>query len=187
MVIALITLALMMIGAVAALRSMNATLTGAGNIGMKRDMSNQVEVALRKAMNTLASSTSVSLRNSDPSINYSATILATTPEGIPTALLGTSPSTVGGLGVDTNVLDLTTAPAAGTGSPPQVTMYYIIDRLCKNAGAVDSTNCLTPTAVATGTDSNGGVPPPTTPVYRVSVRVDGPRGSQSFYQATLTN
>ncbi|ALV05475.1 hypothetical protein [Roseateles depolymerans] len=187
MVIALITLALMMIGAVAALRSMNATLSGAGNIGMKRDMSNQVEVALRKAMASLTGATSATLSNSSTAMNYSATILPTTPEGIPTVLLGTSPTTVGGLGVATNVVDLTTAPAAGTGSPPQVTMYYVIDRLCKNAGVVDTTNCLTPTTVSTGTDSKGGVPPPTKPVYRVSVRVDGPRGSQSFYQATLTN
>lgn len=185
MVIALITLAIMMIGAVAALRSMNATLMGAGNIGMKRDMSNQAEVALRRAMTGLNSG--VDLTVNATSINYSATLLATTPEGIPTVLLGTAPTTVGGVGVATNVVDLTSAPAVGTGTPPQVTMYYVVDRMCRTTGSVDRLNCLTPTSVSTGTDSGGGVPAFTKPVYRVSVRVDGPRGSQSFYQATLTN
>lgn len=185
MVIALITLAIMMIGAVAALRSMNATLMGAGNIGMKRDMSNQAELALRRAMTGLNSG--VDLTANATSINYSATMLATTPEGIPTVLVGTSPTTAGGIGVATNVLDLTSAPAYGTGTAPQVKMYYVVDRMCRTTGVMDTANCLTPSVLSSGTDSKGKLPPPAKPVYRVSVRVDGPRGSQSFYQATLTN
>ncbi|WAC73255.1 hypothetical protein OU995_00430 [Roseateles sp. SL47] len=185
MVIALITLAIMMVGAVAALRAMNATLTGAGNIGMKRDMGNQAEVALRKAMAGLNSGTD--LTSNATSINYSATMLATTPEGIPTALLGTTPSTVGGLGVASNVVDLTSAAAYGTGTAPKVKMYYVIDRLCRTTGVMDTTNCLTSSQQNPGVDGSGGVPAPSKPVYRVSVRVDGPRGSQSFYQATLSN
>ncbi|SEL69208.1 hypothetical protein SAMN05216359_1146 [Roseateles sp. YR242] len=185
MVIALITLAIMMVGAVAALRAMNATLTGAGNVGMKRDMGNQAEIALRKAMVGLNSG--VALTSNATSINYSATMLPTTPEGIPNALLGTTPTTVGGLGAASNVVDLTAAPAYGTAIAPKVTMYYVIDRLCRATGDMDTGNCLTPSNPSQGTDGSGGIPTTSKPVYRVTVRVDGPRGSQSFYQATLSN
>ena len=47
MVIALITLAVLLIGAAAAMRSMNVTLASVGYFGFKRDMTNQAELGLR--------------------------------------------------------------------------------------------------------------------------------------------
>ncbi len=185
MVIALITLAIMMIGAVAALRSMNASLANAGNVGIKRDMANQAEVAMRTAMTGLNGLTNP--ETDDTSRNYSAAILPVTPEGIPTVLVGTSPSTLDGKGVATNVVNLTTASALGSYTAPNVTMYYVIDRLCQAAGAFATSTCLTPTVVAQGGNSNINLPTGVKPLYRVTVRVDGPRGAQSFYQATMSN
>ncbi len=184
MVIALITLAIMMIGAVAALRSMNASLAGAGNVGMKRDMANQAEVALRRAMdalNGLAATTA-----SDPSKNYSAKMLAVTPEGIPSVLVGRSPSTLDGVGSASNVVDLTAKSALGEYTGPQVTMYYVVDRLCKDEGSLSSLNCLTASVQQQGGNSGQPLPSETAPLYRVTVRVDGARGAQSFYQATMS-
>lgn len=185
MVIALITLAIMMIGAVAALRSMNASLTNAGNFGFKRDMGNQAERGLRQAMNGL-NTTTLDLTANQSSLNYSASMLTATPEGIPTVLLGNSPSTAGGVGVATNVIDLTTAAAGSTTAPQNVIIYYVTDRMCQAAGSMDPTTCLTASNLDLSDDKYGGITKPTSPLYRVTVRIDGPRGAQSYYQATFS-
>lgn len=184
MVIALITLAIMMVGAVAALRSMNATLSSAGNVGMKRDMANQAEVALRRAMDALNAATG--LESDQTSLNYSASMLPVTPEGIPTVLIGSKPATLEDKGDKKNVVNLTTAAAFGTMTAPQVTMYYAIDRLCQSAGPMSSLTCLTGSSTTQFGNSNVTLGNSTKPLYRVTVRVDGPRGAQSFYQATLS-
>ncbi len=190
MVIALITLAIMMIGAVAAMRSMNASLTMAGNLGLKRDMANQAERAIRSAMSALNTS-SVDLTASQTSLNYSAAMLSTSVEAIPTVLLGTAPSTVGGYGAASNVIDLTTATSSSGGSTAptaaNMKLYYVVDRLCQSAGAMSSDTCLTSSSLTQGGKKVGGLTEEPKPVYRVTVRVDGPRDAQSFYQATFSN
>jgi Tfp pilus assembly protein PilX len=189
MVIALITLAIMMIGAVALMRSMTASLTMAGNLGLKRDMANQAERAIRAAMSALNSS-SADLTASQTALNYSAAMLPTSVEAIPTALLGSSPSTVGGLGVATNVIDLTVATAGSStaaSTAANMKLYYVVDRLCQSAGAMSSDTCLTASSITQGGKKVGGLTQEPKPVYRVTVRVDGPRDAQSFYQATFSN
>jgi Tfp pilus assembly protein PilX len=184
MIIALITLAIMMVGAVAALRSMNASLSNAGNVGMKRDMANQAEIALRRAMDTVNALTTTESSNSGK--NYSAKMLAVTPEGIPSVLVGSSPSTLDGVGSTANVVNLTTKSAFGDYTGPQVTMYYVVDRLCQAEGALSELGCLTATKKQQGGNSGLPLQTSTQPLYRVTVRVDGPRGAQSFYQATMS-
>lgn len=186
MVIALITLAIMMVGAVAALRSMNSALSSAGNVGMKRDMGNQAEVALRRAMDALNAATTASLTADSTSMNYSATLLPVTAEGIPTVLVGASPSTLDGKGDAKNVVNLTASSAFGTMTAPQMTMYYVIDRMCQSEGAMTTVSCLTGSSVSQSSNSVIGLGSGANPLYRVTVRVDGPRGAQSFYQATLS-
>jgi len=185
MVIALITLAIMMIGAVAALRSMNVSLASAGNFGFKRDMANQAERGLRQAMNAM-NTTALDLKVNQTSLNYSASMLTASPEGIPTVLLADTPTTVGGVGVATNVIDLTTPPAGSTTAPQNVVVYYVLDRMCRTTGAMDPSTCLTASSLDLSGDELGGLPKPTKPLYRVTVRVDGPRGAQSYYQATFS-
>jgi type IV pilus assembly protein PilX len=69
-----------------------------------------------------------------------------------------------------------------------VTIRYVIDRLCTNTGNASILNCVQSTGVPAGGsgDHNTGVAPPSATVYRVSVRVDGPRGTQAFLQTTFT-
>ncbi|WP_092947202.1 hypothetical protein [Roseateles sp. YR242] len=192
MVIALITLAIMMIGAVAAMRSMNASLVNAGNLGFKRDMANQAERAIRAAMSALNTS-SADLTASQTALNYSAAMLPTSVESIPTALLGTAPSTVGGYGVASNVIDLSTSTATASSTsaaaavPLNLKLYYVVDRLCQSAGEMSSDTCLTSSSLTQGGKKVGGLTEESKPVYRVTVRVDGPRDAQSFYQATFSN
>jgi len=187
MVIALITLVILMIGAIATIRSMNASLTSVGNFGFKRDMTNQADRAMRKALDAL--STSTAFDANDTSMNYSAAMLPSTPEGIPTALLATSnPAAVGGYGSAGNVIDLTSAQSGeSTTNIPQLKIYYVIDRMCLYTGAVSTDTCQTASSEVQGGKSNKDPKVPPKPLFRVTVRVDGPRDSQSFYQATFSN
>ncbi|UXH79349.1 pilus assembly PilX family protein [Roseateles amylovorans] len=187
MVIALITLAILMIGAVAAIRAMNVSLSSVGNFGFKRDMANQAERALRQAMTALNGAGS--LDSNATALNYSAAMLATSAEGIPNALLTTtSPELVSGYGVAANSIDLTTAISGeSTSNLPNMKIYYVVDRLCLNTGPLSADTCQTVSAAPQGGKSPGDVTKSPKPVYRITVRVDGPRGSQSFYQATYSN
>lgn len=187
MVIALITLAILMIGAVAAIRSMNVSLSNVGNFGFKRDMTNQAERAMRRAITAL--NTAGPLTASNAALNYSATILPTSPEGIPTALLATSsPESIGGLGSSANAIDLNSAPSGeSTTDLARLKIYYVIDRLCLNSGPMDAAGCQSASTPTQGGKSPDDLGVPPKPLYRITVRVDGPRGAQSFYQATVSN
>lgn len=182
MVIAMVTLAVLLIGAAVAMRSMNVTLTSVGNFGFKRDMANRAEQAIRVAAETLtigALNTDALRANSSVASNYSATMLPTDASGIPTAMLniGANPETLNGLGNAANEINV-----AADG----IRVHYLIDRLCTTAGAYNAANCL-----VTGTFPPGGsiiVPPKPEPqvTYRITVRVMGPHNAFSFFQSTYT-
>jgi hypothetical protein len=112
------------------------------------------------------------------SANYKATALPTNSQGVPTALLvnDTAFAAYGSVANDI------------PGATSDVTMRYVIDRLCSAAGASSSTNCVQ--SIASPPGGTGipvpGVPPPTAAVYRLSVRVTGPRNTQVFLQTTFT-
>ncbi|WP_431288608.1 hypothetical protein [Roseateles chitinivorans] len=187
MVIALITLAVLMIGAVAAIRSMNVSLANVGNFGFKRDMTNQADRAMRKAMGTINAGGLFTA--TDASINYSAAMLTTTPEGIPQVLTTMpDPGTMGGVASARNVIDLNSAVSGeSTTDLARLTVYYVIDRMCVNPGPMDAAGCATASVPIQGGKSVNDVVANPKPLYRISVRVDGPRGAQSFYQATVSN
>jgi hypothetical protein len=95
----LIVLAIMLIGAAAMVRSMNTSLVNAGNIGFKRDLTNQAERAAATVLTLLqtgALATVTARQTSSTANNYSATILATNAQGLPNVLLNdTTFTTVG--------------------------------------------------------------------------------------------
>ncbi len=71
----------------------------------------------------------------------------------------------------------------------QVTIRYVIDRLCTPLTVVaSSTACVQSTGLPTGgtANRNTAVAPPSATIYRISVRVDGPRSTQAFLQTTFT-
>ena len=121
--------------------------------------------------------------------NYSATILATNPQGVPDALVSSS-FTAGSSGNDFN--------------PPgsAVNVRYLIDRLCAvsgdetRIGAADACRVAgNPVPAGTslsnlkGADRtiNGAKGAAAQAIlYRVSIKVSGPRNTQSFFQSTFT-
>lgn len=181
----LITLTILLISAVALTRSFNTSLFNAGNLAFKRDLQNQGErvvPGVLALMRTGALATSTSRANASVANNYSATILATNARGIPNALIDdTTFASVGSSANDVAVTD------------QAVTVRYMVDRLCSTTG-LDSTLGSAKCTMADGTNSSGGdarglVQPPAPPagvVYRLSIRVTGPRNTQAFFQTTFS-
>ena len=196
---ALISVLIVMLAAVALIKSFNATLFSAGNIAFKRSMQSESELAIQQVMaafRTGALASATSRETSMPSANYSATLLTSVNnQNIPTALQNASSMTAAGF-----------TKADITGSPG-VTVRYVIERLCDNVGSVGTLgtlHCLTANPTQLGSQSKdqtgagqnalsgscGSGPCVTASslgvVYRVSVRVLGPRNTSSFFQSTIT-
>lgn len=194
LVFALITLVILLIGAVAISRSINSSQFAVGNIGFKRDLTNQGERALQIAMDSVRGAgalAAVTTRNTNlTTANYSATLLATNAQGIPNALL--SDSAFAAVGVASN--DITVSDLS-------ITIRYVIDRLSTTTGACSSSTCTMANQTVFGGSSsewinsqtnsgaaNNANPSavPEQPIFRITVRVKGPRNTLSFFQSTFT-
>jgi hypothetical protein len=184
MLFGLIALAIMMIGAAAMIRSMNTSMFNAGNLGFKRDLTNQAERAAADVMTLLqtgALGTEAARQASATTRNYSATLLASNAQGLPNALVDdASFSAAGAAGNDISV--------AAQG----ITVRYLVDRMCVNTGAATATHCtMADDPVPSGGSGSELMRAEDTAigqrvVYRVSIRVAGPRSTQAYFQTTLT-
>jgi len=183
---AMIVLVILLIGGVAVIRSMNTSLFSAGNLAFKRDLMNQGEQAVSTVMTVFktgalsgAGATATSLQ----SANYSATPLATNARGIPLALL--SDTAFAAVGTTANDL---------TGATPDVSIRYVVDQLCDGSAAalnIESGGCvfvISGSEVTGGSSQAMGTRPPVPPslVYRLNIRVTGPRNTQVFIQTSFT-
>jgi type IV pilus assembly protein PilX len=190
----LISLVVMLIASVALVRSFQSTLFNAGNIAFKRDLQNQSERAVQAALTpfrtggTLTTATTRSKKNIG--LNYSATILSTNKQGIPNAFK--SDAEFENIGQKTNDIK--------AGLNDSVTIRYVIDRLCSEEG---DENTLSSGKCIFGSDTNessstfdqknpgfdigeGKGAAPKAILYRLTVRVIGPRKTMSFFQSTFT-
>jgi Tfp pilus assembly protein PilX len=189
---ALIALVVMLIAGVALIRSFNSSLFTAGNIAFKRDMQNQSERATQAALTAFRTgglSTSGNRATTSATYNYSAARLATDAQGIPNALVAAN-------------FDATYPSNNLSSSDGSVTVRYLIDRLCAAEGdetTLGSGSCiLADNQTPAGTSSSNlqgperslkaGLSPASQQgvVYRLSIKVTGPRSTQSFFQSTFT-
>lgn len=192
LIITLIVLVVMLISAAALMRSFDISLTTAGNLAFKRDLAQQSEQAAEAILarfRTGGALIGTAAREANaPALNYSATVLPSNPQGIPNVLLagsGLPPPWTGG-SID-----------AGDG----ITLHYIVDRMCATAGTGSETpdNCsVADASLQPGGSSSdwqraerasvggarGAVAQPV--VYRLTIRADGPRNTQSFFQSTFS-
>jgi Tfp pilus assembly protein PilX len=182
LIFSLIVLLILTIGAVGLMRSMNNSLFSAGNLAFRRDLTNQGERAITKALTEFQTGPLGVLgatQQNQQTLNYSATALLPNAQGVPTALLN-QPTF---LTVGTPANDI-------TGATSDVTIRYVIDRLCNATGPSSSANCIQSTAGPTGGTGGTGQPPPpplpTATVYRLTVRVSGTRNTQVFLQTTFS-
>lgn len=194
MLFILVGLAVMLIGATALVRSLDISLVNAGNLAFRRDLVNQGERAMDavKASFTGSGALATEAGRSDHSTaaNYRATTLTTNGAGIPLALL--DDAAFGSVGTSGNDIVL---------ADQKITVRYVIDRLCAATGqesVIGTTQCMladrnvpvggSGTMLSRAEDSWGGMAGGVKPqvLFRVSVRIDGPRGTQAFLQASMT-
>lgn len=193
---ALIALVIMLIAAVAMVRSFQSSLFAAGNVGFKRDMRNQSELAVSTALGyfrpTGALNSTTSRANFNATYNYNAQMLPSDTGGIPNDLVLSDSA----FNQKYSAGDLTSLDGS-------VTIRYVIDRLCSATGdekILGSTSCM---LASNPTPAGGSVlnlqsadkaplcptcssAAPQGVVYRLSIKVTGPRNTQSFFQSTFT-
>jgi|GEM_PF-553999 len=198
----LIALVILLIASIALARSFNTSLFTAGNVAFKRDLQNQGERAMDKVLTSfrtagpLSSPTARAVNN--VTYHYSATMLPTNALGIPMALQNaTQYAAVADVNQDITAANDPTLTAQA------VSIQYVVDRLCVSGGdetVLGEGSCvLANDSVPSGTSSSNlqsadraplcatcASAAPQGVVYRLTVKVSGPRGTNSFFQSTFT-
>jgi len=184
LLMSLIILTVLLAASVALVRSFDTTLAQAGNLAFKRDLANHAETAMPTIIarfQTGGLNTPVLRASSIDGANYSAQMLPTNPQGIPNALL-----------LNNAAFDaLPYADIANDIAPPNqgVTIRYLIDRMCSASGneATLGDQCVgVEQASRAGSGGSARPAPPRQVAYRISVRIDGPRSTQAFFQTVFS-
>lgn len=182
LVVTLLALVIMMLASVALIRSTDTNLQIAGNMAFKRDLINQAERAIpqiQKLFKTGVLSNEGQRFSSKPGSNYYATVEASNDSGIPTKLLD---GTIA-IGNVNNIIDVNSG----------VTIRYIIDRMCLKDGSPDADDNMGACTKAGTTDGEGGggmgekTITKTSPIYRMTLRINGPRNTEAFLQTTYSD
>jgi len=193
MIVTLIVLVVLLVGAAALLRSTDGASTLAGQLGFRRDLKNQAERAIATAVASLKTgSLASSLAREEDMVeaNYSAVELDTDAStGLPTILLA-SDAKFEDANYTINIIDATDGLDENTDTGIKV--RYVIDRLCLASGSPTASNCSRTNVQfqnngqdTKGHTLNASFLSLSTTVYRISVRVDGPRGTQAFVQSAV--
>ena len=169
---ALIALVAMTLAALAMVRSVDTANLVAGNIALKQGATQEADRVMNTAFACLDSGgalLAVSLNNNNATCNYFASLQpdVNRPFGFPDVL-----DTIAG----------TTDAATGN------TSAFIIERMCNAAGAFDAATCVdSPFGKTPQMGSTSGSDPLAAPqaLYRISVRVVGPRNVVAYSQMVL--
>jgi len=201
----LIALVILLIGAVALVRSFHTSLFTSGNIAFKRDMQNQGERAIDQVLANFrtggALATQDARKDNNQTYHYSAQALTSNAYGIPNALQSDS-AYDGVAGTYTSTRDISSASDTSLAGQA-VTIRYVVDRLCSATGlesTLGSGSCVlasepVPPGVSASKLMSADRPSlgsglqsavPQSVVYRVTVKVMGPRNTTSFFQSTFT-
>lgn len=192
LIVALMVMVILFIGAAAVVKSMNTSMVNAGNLAFRRDMVNQGELVLADLMNRMQPGGALDNLggSSNTSLNYSAVMLPGNAEGIPEALLDDTKFAARGStnnDITENTTGLDDAIKAGLRG---TTIRYLIERLCEDTGEFSEADCVRSSAAGGG--ENAGmltgrerIKVPKPKVYRVNIRVTGPRDTQVFIQASI--
>lgn len=173
LVIVLVVLVVMMAATIAMLRNSSVGMGIAGNLGFKQNATSVGDQGIESARNWLQ-------------VQAQATLYADVPAQAYVATWGANFDPVTYPWATANNSVLSTA-ADGTGNA----VRYVIHRMCALTGstAVANQDCVYPTSGTNGSKQLGGggaiLKGSLTPVYRVTVRVDGPRNTVSFTQVML--
>ncbi len=178
--VALIALAAMALIGAAMYRSSDLAGLQSGNVALLQDQTNKADICVRRAMTWMADAASGLDANSganQPAFNYFGTQF--TPQALD-----------GRYGMARNLL--TQPTNAWMGAAPDidagggVRVNCVIERMCTRPVAADASHCQMAGSQVGGQGKDGSTFPSigVYPAFRVTVRVDGVRGT-TFTQVTL--
>lgn len=183
--IALIMLVAMSLAGIALIRGVDTGTVIAGNLAFRQNTVHVADLGVEAARSWLMAQVSAGLYNDQPGVAY----FATWQENLD--LLGNDPSFADyDWSTSANVLAAPYAPPSG------YSIRYVIHRLCAGSGdpTGGSAGCIKLGGSA-GTTASGtkgaaaygsyAISVATNAAYRVTVRVNGPRNSLSYVQATM--
>lgn len=182
--IALIVLVAMSLAGIALLRSVDTGTIIAGNLAFRQNAVHVADLGIEAARSYLSASGSTLLDGDQTGDAY----YATWQENLD--LLGNDPGKVDF--VWTTGKAVTAAPYA---PPKGYAIRYVIHRLCETSGPTADANCIKfvgdPSTSAAGgtkgaaTYGSYAISIPTNTLFRITVRVVGPRNTLSYVQATV--
>ena len=189
--IAMIALVVMSLAGVALIRSVDTNSLIAGNLSFKQTAVESSSYGVESLSDYLGSKATTYGNISDPANGYYAVCTTTQSVGNCDGMLLTQAATwqVGAKSRLADGLQITDGVDAYGN-----TIEYIIERMCTTTNAVKTDSCL---LARRGTDNGSkvvlnepqvGAPEFLTdlPVYRVTVRVTGPKNTTSFVQAFIS-
>jgi Tfp pilus assembly protein PilX len=186
--IALIVLVAMSLAGIALMRGVDTGTIIAGNLAFRQSAMHVADIGVEAARNWLTGVTpTTTLYNDQPAITGGQGYFANWGENVD--LLGNDPDPLK-TDYNWNNAIAVTAPAP----PAGYSVSYVIHRLCKQTGDPTSITCVKQT-VGAGSTASGtkgaasfgtfAIQVPTNALYRVTVRVTGPRNSVSYVQAVV--
>jgi len=185
---ALIALVVMMLAAVALIRSVDTDTSVAGNLAFKQSATISADAGIETAFKTLKTGGINKELNS--TANAALGYYATSEERNLTGTL-TQPAAF-------SWDDSNSALAEGTDmengkDSSGNTVRFVVERMCHRAGSTSPSDCLSGESLDTGGKQPGGPcvvnclkPQPVfSPIYRITARVQGPKNTTSYVQAYL--
>lgn len=178
LIVALVVLVAITVAGMAMIRSVDTATLVAGNLAFQQAATHAADKGVEQAIAMLkVKGTEASLASSDPSNGYFATLSA-----------ADSPAA----GQSWQAFwQATLAASARDGGEDQFGnhIYYVVHRQCAFAAPPQSGGCVASPAVMEERDNDQGVGPapkirvPTAVYYRITVRVTGPRRTESYVQS----
>ncbi len=185
LLVAMVALVAMMTAGMALIRSVDSANLAAGNFQMQQSAEQNIDMGINEALLAYLQSPSnmalsIDNRNqSDATKAYWAIRQLQSTEGVPIALVNlaapawtsTGPALTGWAGeqIDANSMQL---------------RRYYVERLCSTAGIASANNCqmYTMEYPSDSISNTGSADSDVLPYVRMTVRVDGPKGTTSYAQ-----
>ncbi len=190
LIFVLILLVAMLIGGVSLVRSVDTGLIIAGNLAFKRTTTHAGDMGIEQARTWLQGVTAADLENDNPVFGYYATRQSAVKDF---SGMGTAEYTDD---IDWNN-DRSEAPAKVRSFPKDAygnTISYVIHRMCDGTGTPGTTGnpCESYTPKGSSTSStrgpaygSGALSGQRAYLYRITVRVIGPRNTRSIVQSVI--
>lgn len=192
--IALIAMVVLSLAAVALIRSVDTGTSIAGNLANKQGTLGPINYAVERAVDALFQGGGGSITdpfNHDVAHNYYANIQAgERPNGVPAILYGPLPLAT---------YDGSMQKYDDPSPTPLYTVRWVIERLCQGSApapgpftgdpltttGLQACDMMVPKVATAGTSMEELPSVPPAPLYRVSIRVDGPANTVTYAQAML--